>query len=117
MKKLILMLIIPFLIPDQIFAQLASDYYPLHVEDYWIQHTDSVSGEYQPTTFRKDIEAIDLILGEEYFRMRQTLTADDGSSEETWYAWLRIDSSGVLMGAIGDTSIVDSATIFDTPLL
>ena len=117
MKKLILLLIIPFLIPDQMFAQLASDYYPLHVGDYWIQHTDSISFEYQPTTFRKDIEAIDLILGEEYFRMRQTRTADDGSSESTWYSWVREDSTGILLGGFGNTSIVDSATIFDAPLL
>jgi hypothetical protein len=117
MKKLKLLLIIPFLIPDFMFAQLASDYYPMHVGDYWIQHTDTTQGEYQPTTFKKDIEGIDLILGEEYFRMRQTRTADDGSSEGTGYAWLRIDSSGVLMGAMGDTSIVDSTTIFDHPLL
>ena len=85
--------------------------------DYWVQHTDSISFEYQPTTFRKDIEAIDLILGEEYFRMRQTRTVDDGSSDSTWYSWVREDSTGILLGGFGNTSIVDSATIFDPPLL
>ena len=99
-------------------AQGASDYYPLHVGDYWVQHTDTIFGEYQPTTFRKDIEAIDLILGEEYLRMRQQLIEDDGSHYHSpWYTWLRIDSSGVLMGAFGDTSIVDSSTIYDPPIL
>lgn len=112
-----LLILIPFLITSQMFAQSASDYYPLHVGDYWIQHTDSISGEYQPTTFRKDIEAIDLILGEEYSRIRQTRTADDGSSDSTWYSWVREASTGILLGGFGETTIVDSATIFDPPLL
>jgi len=115
-KKLVLLLIIPFLTPYQMFAQLASDYYPLHVGDYWIYHTDSISYEYQPTTFRKDIEAIDLIGSAEYFRMRQTRTADDGSSNSIWYSWVREDTTGILLGGFGDTSIVDSATIFEIPL-
>lgn len=116
MKKLRLLLIIPFLLTDHLFAQTVSDFYPMHVGDYWILHTDTIAGVYQPTTIRTDIEAIDLIGGEDYFRMRQGYSADDGSSESHWYSWIRKDSTGGVMGAFGDTSIVDSATIFDPPL-
>ena len=98
------------------FSQGASDYYfPLQVGNYWVQHTDTISGGFQATTFRIDIEAIDLIGGKEYFRMAQKLTADDGSWEGSWYAWPQEDSTGIVIGAFGDTSIVDSATIFDPP--
>lgn len=110
-------LFVLFVLNTIVIAQIASDYYPMHVGDYWIQHTDSISGEYQPTTFRKDIEAIDLILGEEYFRLSQAMTADDGSSESTWYSWIREDSAGMLLGGFGVTSFVDSVTIFYPPLL
>lgn len=118
MKKLLLLLIVPFLIPDIMFAQLvASDYYPLHVGDYWIQHTDTIFGGYQPTTFRTDIEDIDIIGVEEYFRMKQAQTVDDGSGKSShWYMWVRFDSTGFVIGAFGDTSIVDLAQIYNTPL-
>lgn len=116
MKKLILLLIIPFLLPDHLSAQTVPDYFPMHVGDYWILHADMISGVYQPTTYRVDIEAIDLIGGDEYFRMRQGYSADDGSSEGHWYLWIREDSTGGVIGAFGDTSIVDSATIYDPPL-
>ena len=116
MKKIILLLIIPFLLPDHLFAQMVPDYFPIHVGDYWILHADTISGVYQPTTYRVDIEAIDLIGGDEYFRMRQGYSADDGSSEGHWYLWIREDSTGGVIGAFGDTSIVDSSTIYDPPL-
>ena len=98
-------------------AQGAIDYYPLHVGNYWIQYSDSVSGVYQPTTFRQEIEGTDLIMGEEYYRRSNRLAADDGSLEGKWYTWVREDSNGIVIGAFGDTSIVDSAAIFDPPLL
>ena len=116
MKKLKLLLIIPFILTDHLFAQTVSDYYPMQVGDYWISHTDTISGVYQPTTFRVDVEAVDLIGGDEYFRMRQGYSANDGSSESHWYTWIREDSTGGVMGAFGDTSIVAVATIFDPPL-
>jgi len=98
------------------FTQGASDDFPIHVGDYWVQHTDTLFGEYRPTTFRKEIEGTDLILGEEYARGGNWLTADDGSLESSWYGWFRGDSTGIVLGAFGDTSIIDSATIYDPPL-
>ena len=50
------------------FAQGAVNYYPLHVNDKWIQHIDSLNGEYHPATFTQQIEGTDLILGKEYDR-------------------------------------------------
>jgi len=116
MKKLKLLLIIPFILTDHLFAQTVSDYYPMQVGNYWISHTDTIFGVYQPTILRIDVEAVDLIGGDEYFRIRQGYSADDGSSESHWYNWIRKDATSGVMGAFGDTSIVDSATIFDPPL-
>jgi len=115
MKTLLLISLI-FLSAEIVSAQGASDYCPGDIGDYWVQHTDTTGGGYQPTTFRKDIEDIDLVLGEEYFRMGQRLKRDDNSDSSKWYCWLREDSSGIVLGASGGTSIVDSATIFDPPL-
>ena len=66
MKNSQLLSVIFLGIVEIVYAQGAIDYYPLHVGDYWVQHTDSVSGVYQPTTFRQEIEGSDLIMGEEY---------------------------------------------------
>ena len=100
-----------------ISAQGAIDYFPLHVGDYWVQHTDTISGEYQPTTFRREIEGIDLIGGEEHFRLRETLSPDDGPDEWVWYSWMRVDPTGIVIAGLCDTSIVDSAIIIDPPVL
>ena len=116
MKQLIFSLLIPLLIPNSLFGQGASDYFPIHVGDYWVQRTDTLFGEYRPTTFRKEIEGTDLILGEEYARGGNWLTADDGSLEISWYAWFRGESTGIVLRAYGETSIIDSATIYDPPL-
>jgi len=118
MKKLKLLLFIPFLMPSFTFAQLVSDYYPMHVGNYWIQQNDTSFVGYQLMVSRTDIEAIDLICNEEYFRMRQENTFDDSSGQHSghWYIWARFDSTGFVWGAFGDTSIVDSAQIFYTPL-
>ena len=95
-------------------AQDASDYYPMKVGNYWIMRCDTLFGAYNPTIFRQDVEAIDLILDEEYFRIKHTLiNGFDWSS----YFWFCIDSTGIKMKAQGDTSSVDSATIHDTLLL
>ena len=85
-----------------IFAQTVIDYYPFHVDNYWVEHTDMFQGEYQPTTSRIEIDSLELISGKEYFRMKQRITVDDGSNEMTWYSWLRVDSSSIIMGAFGE---------------
>ena len=117
LKNSILLSVVFLGLVEIIYPQGAIDYYPLHVGDYWIQHSDSVSGVYQPTTFRQEIEGTDLIMGEEYYRRSNRLSADDGSLDGKWYTWVREDSNGIVIGAFGDTSIVDSAAIFDPPLL
>ena len=81
MKKLILLLSILFMIPGCLFAQSEPDYNPMSVGNYWIQHTDTLFGGYNPTTFRTDVEGIDLIGGNEYFRIKQEQTVDDGSKD------------------------------------
>ncbi len=84
-------------------AQTGTDFYPFHVGDYWVEHTDVFGGTYQPTTSRMDVESLDLINGKEYFRMKQRITADDGSDEMIWYSWMRVDSTGIIMGAYGES--------------
>ena len=116
MKTLRLVLLLPILMSNSMFAQSASDYYPMHVGDYWVQHIDTLDGEFRPTTFRQEIEGIDLILGEEYFLRSNRLTADDGSSESSWFVWARADSSGILLGAFSETPefaeiVISTATI------
>ena len=104
------------LMAESVIAQTISDYFPLHVGDYAIQHTEYVDGVLQPTTFRMDIEAIDQIAGENYYRWKQTRRVDDGSDESTWYSWIRQDVSGGVMGAFGydpffEEIIIPTATI------
>jgi hypothetical protein len=95
-------------------AQDASDYYPMKIGNYWIMSCDTLLGEYNPTIFRQDVEGTDLILDEEYFSIKHSvINGFDWSS----YFWFKIDSTGIIMKAQGDTSTVDSATIHDTPLL
>jgi len=91
------------------YAQTLADFYALHVGDYWIYHADSLNGTYKPTTKRDDIENIDLINGIEYFRMKQKIFADDSSEESAWYTWLRSDTSGIVLGAFGESP--DIATL------
>ena len=101
------------MIPVCLFAQY--EYYnPINVGNYWIQHTDSAGG----FTSRTDIEGIDLIGGKEYFRMKQELTKDNSSQEPNiWYVWVGQDSTGGLLGGFGNSSDLDSATIYDPPVL
>jgi hypothetical protein len=86
-------------------AQDANEYYPLHVGDYWIQQVDSLEGE--PGIMRIDVEGIDMISNQSYFRMKQQLTNEATGEEHTrWYIWMREDTSGTLIGAFGDSSEV-----------
>ena len=117
MKTSFLMLFTFLITPQLASAQVASDYFPLHVGNYWVEHTDSLSGMYYPTTLRRDIEGVDIIHGEEYFRMGERYSVDDGSYEWFMYSWAREDSTGILFGAFGFTNILDSAAIFDQPVL
>lgn len=118
MKKLFGFIIILCVIPNCLFGQLSSDYNPMNIGNYWIQHTDTLFGGYNPTTFRMDIEGIDRINGLDYFRMKQEQKADDGSQDSTvWYVWTGQDSTGGLLGAFGYTSDLDSAFIYDPPII
>jgi hypothetical protein len=112
MKKLTLLLIIPILFSNLV-TQALSFQYPMQVGNYWIFKTDTIAGAYNPTTFRIDIEAVDMIGDKSYFRMKQTYT---GSMENEWYGWVGGDSTGGIMGAFGQTNDVSQATIYDPPL-
>ena len=85
-------------------AQRAIDYYPLRVGNYWIQQSDSLNGEYRPTTFRMEIENVDTIGDITFYRLKQTHTEQGGSGDQTpWYSWLRPETEGIFMGAWGHT--------------
>lgn len=91
-------------------TQDAKEYYPLHVGDYWIERTDSLEGE--PGIMRIDIEDIDVIHGKSYFRMKQQLTNEaTGEEYAKWYVWMKEDTSGILIGAFGDSSEVTEMVI------
>jgi len=99
-----------------IFGQsTVQNYYPLHVGDYWIMVTDS--SENGTLTDLEEIEGTDMILGNQYYRRKTTLTASDGSKRSSWYTWEGINANGNVIIATGDTSILDSATIYNPPLL
>jgi hypothetical protein len=118
MKKFKLLLFITLLISNLTSSQSITDYNPMHVGNYWVQQTDSINGGYQPTTFRMDIEGTDPINGVEYFRMKQEMKVNDGSEEPSnWYMWIGYDSLGISFGAFGNTSDLDSAEIFDPPII
>jgi len=104
--------------PGFIFTQLVSDYNPLNVGNFWVQQNDTSFGLYQPMVSRTDIEAIDMKGNDEYYRLRQEITYEDSSGQQNshWYMWARFDSTGFVMVAFGDTSIIDSANFFDIPL-
>lgn len=79
--------------------------------------TDTFEGEYNPLIDREEIEGTDLILGNEYFRRKTTLTTSDGSERSSWYTWEGVNVNGSVIIATGDTSIVDSAVIYNPPIL
>ena len=117
MKTLLNISLVFFAATGFAFSQGASDYFPAHIGDYWIMHTDTMMGEYRPTAFRKEFDKIDLILGDEYFRSQQIWAADNGSSTDTIYVWGRENSLGIVIGAFGSKPNIDSATIYNPPLL
>ena len=49
--------------------------------------------------------------------MHESLISADGTIQSQWFVCMGTDTSGTVMAAYGDSSLVDSATIFDTPLL
>jgi hypothetical protein len=107
-KCVILLLVLTF--AKITIAQDAREYYPLHVGDYWIQQVDSLEGE--PGIMRMDVEDIDIIRGQSYFRMKQQLTNEaTGEEYTTWYVWMKEDTSGILIGAFGDSSEVTELVI------
>ncbi len=118
MYKIFGFLISFLIIPGCLFSQVQSDYNPMNIGNYWIQHTNTLFDGYNPTTFRMEIEGIDLINGIEYFRMKQEQTVDDGSKKPSvWYIWTGQNSKGGLLGAFGTSSDIDSAFIYDPPVV
>jgi Secretion system C-terminal sorting domain len=116
MKKIHLISAILLMTSSQMSAQMISDYFPARVGNYWVQHTDSLRGQYMPTTFRQEYERTDMILGKEYLMRSNRMTADDNSSDAVWYQWLRSDSVGQYMGAFGQSQVLNSASVYDPPI-
>ncbi|MDZ7341560.1 MAG: T9SS type A sorting domain-containing protein [candidate division KSB1 bacterium] len=83
-----------------------TNYFPLHIGDYWIEHTDSIAGQYRPTTMHRKIEGTNLIQGKTYFRMKEEMKSDDGEFLTAWYTWLRINNNAVMLGAFGEDSVI-----------
>lgn len=98
-------------------AQGAVNYYPIQVGYTWVQHADSINGGYNPTTFSMAMEGTDLIFGDLYNRKSNWMFADDNSFASKWYVWLRSTPAGVVIGAIGESSNIDSATTYNPPPL
>ncbi len=114
MKNLLLFVTLVLMTTTLVSAQKASDYYPMEVGNYWIMRCDTLFGEYNPTIFRQDVEGVDQIKGEEYFRIKHSvINGFDWAS----YFWFYVDSTGIFLKAQSDTSAVDSATVHDTSLL
>lgn len=114
--KMLFILSLAVLGTEFVHAQGASDYYPIHLGDQWIQRTDSISGEYKPSTFQQEFEGSDQILGKEYYRRSNWLKSNDATLETTWYTWLRAEPTGIMLGAFGESPDINSATIFNPAL-
>ena len=118
MKRIACLLITSFLFLNFLTAQFGIDYNSMNVGNYWIQHIDSINGEYEPATFRMDVECIELIGDQEFFRLKQEQRRDDGSGNPScWYIWTGWNSIGGLIGAFGTGPGVDSAYVYNPPLL
>ncbi|MFB0515018.1 MAG: T9SS type A sorting domain-containing protein [Candidatus Neomarinimicrobiota bacterium] len=98
-------------------AQQAIDYFPLCAGNYWVHRTDTLGGVYDPATYRMEVPAVEEVGGEQLYLFKETTAADDGSPAWCWYSWLRVDPEGIVIAALGDTSLVDSAIFFESPVL
>jgi len=88
MKNTVVFTALVFLMVVQVaFSQEEREYIPYHVGDFWVYHSDAYFEGNKPTTFRQEVEGIDQIGEEEYFRMTGRYTADDGSNEYFSYSW------------------------------
>ena len=113
MKRLISGLL--FIILTPCIAQQVSDYYPPpNIGDYWIHHAETFMGENNPYTTVEEVEGIDIINEQEYFRYKVSATEDiDGSHLMLFYTWINENGEGIAMGNNPD---IDSADIFDSPI-
>ncbi|MDA3814667.1 MAG: T9SS type A sorting domain-containing protein [Candidatus Cloacimonetes bacterium] len=116
MKKMCFFIL---LLPMILSAQSISDYIPLAVGNYWIQHSDIFQGGNNPVTFTMEIEGIDQINDLDYMRRFNSFETDDGLFISSWWTWLRVTEDGIDLGAFGDDPDISNAsvTIFDPPLL
>ena len=115
MKKMCFFIL---LFPMIISAQSISDYIPLEVGNYWIQHSDIFQGGNNPVNFTMEIEGIDQIDDLDYMRRFNSFETDDGLFIASWWTWLRETEDGIDLGAFGhEPNITDSTTIFNPPLL
>lgn len=116
--KIPFVLFLPILLtgtPELLLGQSLHNYFPLAVGNSWTLRSDSLAGVPDTMLSTREIEGTDLINGIEYSRIKESYTRSSDSGGGYWYSWMRFDSTGLVMGAIGDTSLVDSATIFNEP--
>ena len=95
------------------YCPSAQSYNPLKIGNSWVEQSDTMNGAYNPVTFTKTIPTTDSIGGEEYFQVYQKMS---GGSTGHWSAWERINSTGCIMGAFGD-SATGPTTPITPPLL
>ena len=101
-------------------AQGGADYWPLNVGNHWVTMDDlSTCENPDPSNIgnRFEVEGTDSILGQEFFRVKFQNIREDSSLGGAFYLWMGEDSTGFVVVAAGDTSIVDSAIIIDPPFL
>lgn len=123
MKKLNVFVIVSILILTcgNSYAQIAADYYlPLNVGATLNFHCDNgpqTSDYYAARTTKYEIEGIDSISGEVYFREKGTEVIDGIGVQNVFNIfWLKLDPTGnVVLGAIAnsESASIDSAIIFD----
>lgn len=116
MKNLLLIL---FMLPTTLFAQVAADYFPLNLGNEWEMRSFPIEGSgWSPRSTTVKIKTTDILLNEQYFQQESRSIWDDGSRTEYNYVWLRSDSAGnILIAAIGDSIDVHYGVIYDPPLM
>jgi len=118
MKKTLLLFILT-IIPVNLVGQVAADYFPLHIGNNWEIHSSPILGStWASRIFTREIEGIDIINNQEYFRIMQQESSVGGSIEKIGYEWIKVDSLGnILFGGFGESTNIDSVLIIDPPLL
>jgi hypothetical protein len=87
----------------------------MNVGNKWIEKIDLFETNSEYNTSSLEIEGINTIGGKSYFRLCQKILKGD-TVRSMWYTWLREESGGIVIGAFGSRSLLDSAKLIDPPL-